>query len=165
MKLIDGKAIAAQIKAEVRARAEKFFERHGKQPGLAVVLFGDDPASQIYVRNKIRACEETGVRSFTDYLPADVTERQAEEVVRALAEDEKVHGVLIQLPLPAHLDGKRLLSLIPPIKDVDGFSAENVGRLALGEAGTVACTPLGVMELLRRSNGSRGEARGGGGAQ
>ena len=152
MKLIDGKVIAAEIRAELKARTQAFEEKYGKKIGLAVVLIGNDPASQVYVRNKVKACEEAGIRSFRHDLPEETTQRQAEELVSALAEDENVHGILVQLPLPRGLDEKRLLSLIPPAKDVDGFLAENIGRLALKEEGTVACTPLGVMEMLARSN-------------
>lgn len=152
MKLIDGKVIAAEIRAELKARTQAFEEKYGKKIGIAVVLIGNDPASQVYVRNKVKACEEAGIRSFRHDLPEETTQKQAEELVSALAEDENVHGILIQLPLPRGLDEKRLLSLIPPSKDVDGFLAENIGRLALKEAGTVACTPLGVMEMLSRSN-------------
>ena len=152
MKLIDGKVIAAEIRAELKARTQAFEEKYGKKIGLAVVLIGNDPASQVYVRNKVKACEEAGIRSFRHDLPEETTQRQAEELVSALAEDENVHGILVQLPLPRGLDEKQLLSLIPPAKDVDGFLAENIGRLALKEEGTVACTPLGVMEMLSRSN-------------
>ena len=152
MKLIDGKAIAAEIRAELKARTQAFEEKYGKKIGLAVVLIGNDPASQVYVRNKVKACEEAGIRSFRHDLPEETTQKQAEELVSALAEDENVHGILVQLPLPRGLDEKKLLSLIPPAKDVDGFLAENIGRLALKEEGTVACTPLGVMEMLSRSN-------------
>ena len=152
MKLIDGKAIAAEIRAELKVRTQAFEETYGKKIGLAVVLIGNDPASQVYVRNKVRACEEAGIRSFRHDLPEETTQNQAEELVSALAEDENVHGILVQLPLPRGLDEKKLLSLIPPAKDVDGFLAENIGRLALKEEGTVACTPLGVMEMLSRSN-------------
>ena len=134
----------------MRVRAAAFEEKYGRKVGLAVVLIGEDPASQVYVRNKIKGCEDAWIRSFAHYLPADVTQAQAEELVRALASDEAVHGILVQLPLPKHLDAERILACIPAAKDVDGFSAENIGRLALNEEGTVACTPLGVMELLRR---------------
>lgn len=151
MKLIDGKAIAADIRAELKIRTQAFEQKYGKKIGLAVVLIGNDPASAVYVRNKVKACEETGIRSFRHDLPQETTQKQAEELVLALAEDENVHGILVQLPLPAGLDEKRLLSLIPSEKDVDGFLVENIGKLALREEGTVACTPLGVMELLARS--------------
>ena len=150
MTVIDGKATAASIRAELKIRTSEFEKKHGKKVGLAVVLIGNDPASRVYVRNKIKACEEAGIRSFAHYLPAETTQEQAEELISALAEDANVHGILVQLPLPKHLNANALLSLIPTEKDVDGFSAENVGKLALNEEGTVACTPLGVMELLKR---------------
>ena len=150
MTIIDGTQTAAEVRAQLRVRAAAFEEKYGRKVGLAVVLIGEDPASQVYVRNKIKGCEDAGIRSFAHYLPADVTQAQAEELVRALASDEAVHGILAQLPLPKHLDAERILACIPAAKDVDGFSAENIGRLALNEEGTVACTPLGVMELLRR---------------
>lgn len=147
---LDGKAVSAAIRAELKERAERFFLAHGRRPGLAVVLIGEDPASEIYVRNKIRGCEETGVRSFTYRLPAAAPQEEAEALLARLAGENDVDGILLQLPLPAHLDERKLLSLIPREKDVDGFSAENVGRLALGERCMTACTPLGVMELLHR---------------
>lgn len=150
MILIDGKAIAAEIRAEVKVRSEALEREFGIVPGLAVVLIGEDPASQVYVRNKIKACEETGIRSFSCRLPENTTQEEAEVCIRKLACDESVHGILVQLPLPKHLDEKRILKEIPTEKDVDGFSAENVGRLSLKEEGTVACTPNGVMELLKR---------------
>ncbi len=151
MTLIDGKKTAAEIRAELREETMRFEARYGKKVGLAVVLVGEDPASQVYVRNKIRGCEEAGIRSFAHFLPADASQKAVEELVCSLAADDAVHGILVQLPLPVHLDAKRILACIPADKDVDGFSAENLGRLALQEEGTVACTPLGVMELLRRS--------------
>lgn len=150
MMIIDGKKTAAEIRAQLRSRTAALEEKYGKKVGLAVVLIGDDPASQVYVRNKVRGCEEAGIRSFAHYLPPDTTQSQAEELVRSLASDDAVHGILVQLPLPKHLDAERILACIPSSKDVDGFSAENIGKLALGEEGIVACTPLGVMELLRR---------------
>lgn len=150
MTLIDGKKIAAEIRGELKEQAAQFAAQYGRRVGLAVVLIGENPASQVYVRNKIKACEEVGICSFAQYLPADVSQREAEELVLSLAADQKVDGILVQLPLPAHLDAERILACIPAAKDVDGFSAENIGRLARNEEGTVACTPLGVMELLRR---------------
>ena len=150
MILIDGKKVAAEVRAELKEETAEFEARYGSKVGLAVVLIGEDPASQVYVRNKIRACEEAGIRSFAHYLPADVSQKSAEELVLSLAADENVHGILVQLPLPKHLDAERILACIPTAKDVDGFSAENVGKLALHEEGTVACTPFGVMELLTR---------------
>ena len=150
MTIIDGKKTAAEIRAQLRGKTAAFEEKYGQKVGLAVVLIGEDLASQVYVRNKIRGCEEAGIRSFAHYLPADVTQAEAEELVRALASDDAVHGILVQLPLPKHLNADKILACIPAEKDVDGFSAENIGRLARNEECTVACTPLGVMELLHR---------------
>ena len=150
MTIIDGKKTAAEIRAQLRGKTVAFEEKYGQKVGLAVVLIGEDPASQVYVRNKIRGCEEAGIRSFAHYLPADVTQAEAEELVRALASDDAVHGILVQLPLPRHLNADKIFACIPAEKDVDGFSAENIGRLARNEECTVACTPLGVMELLHR---------------
>ena len=150
MTLIDGKATAAFIRAELKVRSEEFEKKYGRKIGLAVVLVGQDPASQVYVRNKIKGCEEAGIRSFEHYLPETSSQEEVEELVSALAEDENVHGILVQLPLPRGLNADKILAKIPAAKDVDGFCAENIGKLALRERGTVACTPLGVMELLKR---------------
>ena len=150
MTVIDGKATAATIRGELRERTRAFEEKYGKKVGLAVVLIGADPASQVYVRNKIKACEDVGVRSYANYLPETVSQKEAEELVSDLASNEDVQGILVQLPLPKGLDADRILAKIPFEKDVDGFSAENIGALAMGQRATVACTPLGVMELLQR---------------
>ena len=150
MKLIDGKLTAAQIRAELKERTAEFERKYLQKVGLAVVLIGSNPASQVYVRNKIKACEDAGIRSFAHYLPENVSQEEAVSLVRALAEDQNVHGILVQLPLPKHLNAEELLQEIPFEKDVDGFCAENIGKLALQEEGIVACTPLGVMELLKR---------------
>jgi methylenetetrahydrofolate dehydrogenase (NADP+)/methenyltetrahydrofolate cyclohydrolase len=150
MKLIDGKLTAAQIRAELKERTAEFERKFLQKVGLAVVLIGSNPASQVYVRNKIKACEEAGIRSFAHYLPENVSQQEAVSLVRALAKDQNVHGILVQLPLPKHLNAEELLQEIPFEKDVDGFCAENIGKLALQEEGIVACTPLGVMELLKR---------------
>ena len=150
MKIIDGKQIAADIRADLKARAAAFLSKKGIPVGLAVVQIGDDPASEVYIRNKIKACGETGIRSVLRILPADILQEEAEYVVETLASDPAIHGVLVQLPLPNGLNASRLLACIPASKDVDGFSAENIGALAKGEPGTVACTPLGIMELLQR---------------
>ena len=150
MKLIDGKETARLIRAEIKERAAAFTQKTGKKVGLAVVLVGSNPASQVYVRNKIKACEETGIRSFAHYLPEETTESELLSLVEGLAADGNVHGILVQLPLPRHIDADKVLRAIPREKDVDGFSAENIGRLALNERGIVACTPLGVMELFKR---------------
>lgn len=151
MTLIDGKKIAAEIRAELKSRTAEYERAYGRKIGLAVVLIGDNLASQVYVRNKIKGCEEAGIRSFAHYLPADVREEDALALISSLAEDDQVDGILLQLPLPKHLKEEKLLSAIPACKDVDGFCAENVGKLTLNKReGTVACTPSGVMELLRR---------------
>lgn len=150
MTLLDGKAVSAVIRSELKLRSANFLALHGRAPALAVVLIGDDPASRIYVRNKTKGCEETGIRALTYELPAETSQEEADSLVGRLAADDGVDGILVQLPLPAHLDAARLLARIPASKDVDGFSAENIGALALNRAQTVACTPLGVMELLKR---------------
>jgi len=149
-KLIDGKAHSAAIRAEIKQRATAFKESRGIDVGLAVVLVGNNPASQIYVRNKIKGCEETGVKSFAYYLPEEASQAQVEELVKELAADPAIHGILVQLPLPAHFDAQRVLKLIPKAKDVDGFCEENIGSLCLKEDCLVACTPNGVMKMLER---------------
>lgn len=148
MKIIDGKALAARLRAELKEKLEE----SDREVGLAVVIVGDDPASQIYVRNKIKACAEVGVRSYSYELPSDTTQAQLEDLLGELGRDEKVNGVLLQLPLPAGLDSAAALRKIPVEKDVDGFSAENLGKLALHEEGLVSCTPLGVMKMLESEN-------------
>ncbi len=146
MIVIDGKKVASDIRGELKVKTEKL----AKKPGLAVVLVGEDPASQVYVRGKIKACEEVGIKSFSYYLPQNTKQSEAEDLVSSLACNDEVDGILVQLPLPQGLDGEKILSLIPPEKDVDGFSPVNVGKIVLGESGISACTPLGVMELLAR---------------
>lgn len=149
-KLIDGKAIAAEMREEIKNAVSEFKAKRGKDIGLAVVLVGENPASQVYVRNKIKACEQVGIKSFSYYLPADVRQEQLESLIRGLASDGAVHGILVQLPLPSHIDASRVLSLIPVSKDVDGFSAENIGKLCLNQPCLVACTPNGVMKMLEK---------------
>ncbi len=152
---IDGKAVAQavkdRLKKEIEAQVGGQADGSGgkRRPGLAVILVGDDPASQTYVKNKIASCEEVGIVSFHHRLAADVSQLEVQNLVRRLNEDEAVDGILVQLPLPAHIDSREVLSLIDPDKDVDGLSAVNQGRLAIGEPGLFPCTPLGVMELLR----------------
>jgi methylenetetrahydrofolate dehydrogenase (NADP+)/methenyltetrahydrofolate cyclohydrolase len=145
MKIIDGKSVAAKIRAELKEKIEK----SNVVPGLAVVIVGSDPASQVYVRNKVKACEEIGVRSSVYELPETASQKQLEDLLETLAEDNAVHGILLQLPLPKGFDAESAMRKIPVEKDVDGFSAENLGKLVLNEAKTVACTPLGVMYLLK----------------
>ena len=146
-KRMDGRATAEICRRQAAAEAAALREK-GIEPHLAVVLAGDDPASAVYVRSKERACLEAGIRSTVLRLPQTVSQRELEEAVLSLNRDAGVHGILVQLPLPAHLDEKRVLELIDPAKDVDGFHPLNAGRLLTGEAGFVPCTPLGVMRLL-----------------
>ena len=148
-KIIDGKALAQKLRARIREDVRRFKEERGADIGLAVVLVGEDPASQVYVRNKIKACEEVGIRSDSYRLPAQTTQKDLEQLIDALAQDARVHGILVQLPLPRHLNAESALKRIPASKDVDGFCAENVGNLSMGRETLVACTPNGVMEMLR----------------
>ena len=147
-KLIDGKKLSQQLREDIRAKVEKFKEESGREIGLAVVLVGEDPASQVYVRNKIKACEQVGIKSYAYYLDASTTQGRVEELIRSLAVDGKINGILVQLPLPEGLDSKKILELIPFSKDVDGFSAENTGKLSMNEPCLVACTPNGVMKMF-----------------
>jgi methylenetetrahydrofolate dehydrogenase (NADP+)/methenyltetrahydrofolate cyclohydrolase len=153
-RLIDGKAIAAEVRAEVRERVLRL-AAEGVKPGLAVVLVGDDPASQVYVRNKDRAAEEAGFAVRTRRLGASTAQAELEKVVRELNADPAVHGILVQLPLPAGLDSQRIVELIDPKKDVDGLHPLNVALLtmgAMGRTGLAPCTPLGCIALLDRSS-------------
>lgn len=144
---IDGKAVAAAVRDEVRARVTRLAER-GTTVGLATVLVGDDPASQVYVGHKQKACAEVGITSFGRRLPATTTQGELLALVRELAADARVHGILVQLPLPKGLDADAVIDSIPPAKDVDGLHPVNQGRLMAGVPGMRSCTPLGVMRLL-----------------
>lgn len=152
--LIDGKAVSSKIRDEIAADAAAFEKNNGRKIGLAVVLVGENPASKVYVRNKILACEQTGIASFECYLPETSTTEQVLEVVRALNADDKVDGLLVQLPLPKGIDEKRVLSEVSPKKDVDGFHAVNAGNLLLGNPCLSACTPTGIMELIKSTGKS-----------
>ena len=145
--IIDGRMVAAKWKESIAQETQAWIAR-GVTPHLAVVLVGENPASQVYVRNKENACRKAGMRSTLIRLPEDCTQEALEQTVRQLNADESVHGVLVQLPLPAHLDEAAVLRLIDPDKDVDGFHAMNAGRLMSGQPCFVPCTPLGVMKLL-----------------
>ena len=151
--IIDGKALAARVRAQVAEGARAFAERAGRPPGLATVLVGADPASAVYVGGKQRACTEVGMAPLDRRLPADATFAQVAELLGALNAAEEVDGVLLQLPVPAHLDGPELTALIDPAKDVDGLTPVNAGLLALGRPGLRPCTPVGVMELLASVEG------------
>ena len=149
--IIDGKAIALKIREELKEEVEEL-EKQGVTPGLAVVLVGEDPASKIYVKNKKKAAEKAGIQSFEHHLPEDTPEAQLLELIERLNRDDSVHGILVQLPLPKHIDTTRVIEAISPDKDVDGFHPYNVGRLATGSPLFEPCTPKGIMELLKRSN-------------
>ena len=144
---IDGKAIAAAVRDEVRERVARLAE-HGTVPGLATVLVGDDPASQVYVGSKERACREVGIESFGHRLPVSATQQELLELVGALGRDPRVHGILVQLPLPEGLDAQAVIEALPPAKDVDGLHPMSQGRLMAGQPGLRPCTPLGVLRLL-----------------
>ena len=146
--LLDGKLLAAQITAELKQRVDALKEK-GIIPGLAVILVGEDPASQVYVRNKGRACEELGMYSETIRLPADTAQETLEALIDRLNEDKRIDGILVQLPLPKGLDEAKALRRIAPEKDVDGFHIENAGKLFTGQAGVVACTPKGILRMLK----------------
>lgn len=145
--IIDGKSIALQVRQGLQPRVDALKAR-GITPGLTVVVVGDDPASAIYVRNKERASQKLGMNGTVMRLPEQTTQEELLEVVRKLNADESIHGILVQLPLPSHIDEQAILRAIDPDKDVDGFHAMNAGRLLNGEKGFVACTPKGVMRLL-----------------
>ncbi|MDE7162980.1 MAG: bifunctional methylenetetrahydrofolate dehydrogenase/methenyltetrahydrofolate cyclohydrolase FolD [Clostridia bacterium] len=149
-KLIDGKAHSAAIRGEIAQRVNTYKQTYGSEVGLAVVLVGNDSASQVYVRNKIKGCEEVGIKSFAYYLPEESTQEQVEELVEGLVENDAIHGILVQLPLPKHLNAEKILKLIPERKDVDGFCEENIGNLCMNRKCLVACTPNGVMKMLER---------------
>ena len=148
-KLIDGKKISAAVRAEIAEETKKFIEEHGFAPGLTVIIVGQDPASQVYVRNKKRACEEVGFASRVIEMPENTTEEELLSVIDGLVKDDMVHGILVQLPLPKHISEDAVLRAIPPHKDVDAFHAENVGKIMIGDFEFLPCTPAGVMELLK----------------
>lgn len=146
--VIDGKAFAAQLRERVGVQAAKFEEQSGRKAGLAVVLVGEDPASQVYVRSKHKATVAANMESFEHRLPADTSDADLLALVERLNNDAAVDGILVQLPLPGHLDEQAVIAAISPDKDVDGFHVINAGRLAVGQTGFVPCTPLGCMMLL-----------------
>ena len=148
-KRIDGKAFAARLRERIGERAAEFAAKAGRKPGLAVVLVGEDPASQVYVRNKHKATVEAGMESFEHRLPAETSQDALLDLVEQLNLDDKVDGILVQLPLPDHLDEQSVIAAIAPDKDVDGFHVVNAGRLATGGEGFVPCTPYGCIMLLK----------------
>jgi methylenetetrahydrofolate dehydrogenase (NADP+) / methenyltetrahydrofolate cyclohydrolase len=149
--IIDGRAVAARVRAEVKQRVEAHRERTGEVPGLATVLVGDDPASQVYVSGKHRACEEVGIRSIGHELPSSTDEEELIALVADLNSDDAVSGLIVQLPLPEHIDAGRVIASVDPLKDVDGLTPVNAGLLMQGRAGLVPATPSGVMVLLREA--------------
>ncbi len=151
-KRIDGKQIAGEIRGELTKKVAAFRAANGFAPGLAVIIVGENPASKVYVRNKQRACEEIGIASTVIELPEDTKEEELLSVVAELNADTSVHGILVQLPLPRHLDAEKVLLSIDPRKDVDAFHPYNVGRIMIGDYDFLPCTPAGVMELLKRSD-------------
>ncbi|MBW4631111.1 MAG: bifunctional methylenetetrahydrofolate dehydrogenase/methenyltetrahydrofolate cyclohydrolase FolD [Iphinoe sp. HA4291-MV1] len=148
-KLLDGKALANKIQQELSAAITQLQLHIGRPPGLAVLMVGDNPASAAYVRGKERACQKVGIASFGKHFPTETTQAELEEVLAALNNDERVDGILVQLPLPNHLDAVALLHQIVPDKDVDGLHPVNLGRLVRGEPGLRSCTPAGIMRLLQ----------------
>ena len=148
--IIDGKEISFQVKDEIKKKVEAL-KGQGKEITLAVIQVGDNPASTVYVRNKKRGCEYTGIRSLSYELPGDAAEEELLSLVGELNERGDVNGILVQLPLPPHMDEDRVISAISPLKDVDGFHPQNVGNLCIGRPGFVSCTPLGIIQLLKRS--------------
>ncbi|MEO1680261.1 MAG: bifunctional methylenetetrahydrofolate dehydrogenase/methenyltetrahydrofolate cyclohydrolase FolD [Pseudomonadota bacterium] len=153
-KVIDGKAFAAKVRGQVAEHVARLTADHGITPGLAVVLVGEDPASQVYVRNKGKQTKEAGMASFEHRLEADTSEANLLALVQSLNNDPEVHGILVQLPLPGHLNSDLVINSIDPSKDVDGFHISNVGLLGTGQKSMVPCTPLGCLMMLRDHHGS-----------
>ncbi|MTJ03240.1 MAG: bifunctional methylenetetrahydrofolate dehydrogenase/methenyltetrahydrofolate cyclohydrolase FolD [Sediminimonas qiaohouensis] len=152
--IIDGKAFAAEVREKVAGHVSRLKQEHGITPGLAVVLVGEDPASQVYVRNKGKQTIEVGMSSFEHKLPAETSQEELLELLDRLNADPQIHGILVQLPLPSHVDEELVINRIDPDKDVDGFHISNVGRLATGQKSMVPCTPLGCLMMLRDQRGS-----------
>ena len=149
--IIDGKTISTQIRAELKKETEELIKTRGIRPGLAVIIVGEDPASQVYVRNKHRACEEIGYLSEVYELPANTTQEELNALIDTLNQKNTIHGILCQLPLPKHLDENEVILRIDPKKDVDAFHPYNVGKIMIGDYSFLPCTPAGVMALLERS--------------
>lgn len=150
--IISGKVVSEKLRLELKDSISKFILESGHTPGLAVVLVGDNPASQVYVRNKHKACLEVGINSYEINLPTETTEEKLLSVIDELNSDSRVDGILVQLPLPNHIDEERVINRIDPKKDVDAFSPSNVGRIMIGNYTFLPCTPAGVMELLKHYN-------------
>lgn len=150
MTIIDGKKVSAEIKQEIKVKSAEIFAKFNKKPGLAVLLVGDDPSSAVYVNSKEKACSDLGFNSIVLRKPADTTQEEVLSIVNQWNADKDIHGILVQMPLPKHIDEHKVIMSIDPDKDVDGFHPVSVGRLVIGLPGFVSCTPAGIMELLRR---------------
>jgi len=153
-KILDGKEMSNTLRKEIADRVRKLKEEKGITPGLAVILVGNDPASEIYVRNKGNGCQETGMLSKTIKLPEDTSQEELESEIQRLNGDPEIHGILVQLPLPAHLDEAAALAVILPEKDVDGFHLLNAGKLMTGGEGVIPCTPRGALQMIRQTGSS-----------
>lgn len=149
--ILDGKSIAKEIREDLKKETESLKKEKGITPGLAVILVGENPASQVYVKNKIKACEELGINSIAHRIPEATTEEELLKLILDLNNDPAVHGILVQLPLPKHINTQKVMDEIIPEKDVDGFHPVNLGKLMMGEAVFPPCTPHGIMEILKRS--------------
>ena len=152
MILLDGKTYSQELRVEIKQNADRFYKEYNRKVGLAVVIIGEDPASQIYVRNKIKASEETNIKSFAVRLSEETSQEECEEQVKKLAENPEVDGIIVQLPLPKKYDSHKILAHIPPEKDVDGLCSQNLGKLFMGEKTLISCTPFGIIKLLKRHN-------------
>lgn len=150
--ILDGKKVSQKVKDALKGETKAFFEKYGIRPGLAVVIVGDDPASRVYVNSKKKACEEIGYYSEEHALSKDTTESELLSLVEKLNGDGKIHGILVQLPLPGHIDEEKIINAISPKKDVDAFHPVNVGKIMIGNFDFLPCTPAGVMELLNEAN-------------
>ncbi len=150
MVILDGKKAALDLKEEVRVRLANYYKKGAPQCNLAIIMVGDNPASEVYVRNKAKACEAVGIGGKLIKLNENTTQEELEKYIKAVTKDPKVHGVMVQLPLPSHLDEDRATELVPPEKDVDGFTTASLGKLAVGKQGFLSCTPGGIIYLLKK---------------
>lgn len=151
MSILDGKKAAADLKEEVRVRLAEYYKKGAPKCNLAIIMVGDNPASEVYVRNKAKACEAVGIGGKLIKLNEKTTQEELEKYIKAVSNDSKVHGVMIQLPLPKHLNEDRATELVPPEKDIDGFTTANLGKLVVGDKGFLSCTPGGIIYLLKRN--------------
>lgn len=147
--IISGKLLSQKIRAKIKTEAEEFFSKNGRRVGLAAVKVGEDPASAIYVRNKIKACADCGIRSFEYFLPKETSREELLSLIETLNEDKNIDGILVQLPLPEHLNEREIIAALSPEKDVDGFSVMNAGKLFTGEKALSPCTAVGIIELIK----------------